>query len=188
MSEQLLQQTKQDAFETGALAYFDALHNVAVYLTRDPDEARDLVQETYLRAYRTFDSFQDGTNGKAWLFTIMYSILSNRWRRDRRSVEEPLQDDFEDRFAAAVDQRQIERDLIAGLDRSTEVETALAGLSPEYRGAVLLVDVEELTYEEAAAVLECPVGTVRSRLARGRKALFVALEDYARQRGVLTEN
>jgi RNA polymerase sigma-70 factor (ECF subfamily) len=146
------------------------------------------VQETFLRAYRTFDSFQEGTNAKAWLFTILYSILSNRWRRDSRTPVEVSLDDVEGRFDAVIAvAADAERALLTTLGASPEIEEALRQLPETYRAAVLMVDVEDMTYEEAAAALECPVGTVRSRLARGRKLLFLALFDYARRIGAVRD-
>ncbi len=172
-------------FERLALPLAGALYRTARRLSRRPEDAADLLQETFLRAYRTFDNFQDGTNAKAWLFTILYSIVANRWRREKRAPEEQSIDDVEARFGhmLAIDGASVERDLLARLDASPEVDAALQQLPDAYRAAILLVDVEELTYEEAASALECPVGTVRSRLARGRKLLFLALQDYARQTG-----
>jgi len=159
------------------------LFRTARRIAARPDDASDIVQETFLRAYRTFANFQDGTNAKAWLFTIMYSIVSNQWRADRRAPVEVPVDELEGRFGAALSagQPDAEQVMLARLDASPEVDRALRDLPDTQRAAVLMVDVEELTYEEAAAVLDCPVGTVRSRLARGRKQLFVTLADYARR-------
>jgi RNA polymerase sigma-70 factor (ECF subfamily) len=175
-------------FERIALPVAPALYRTAHRLSR-PEDASDLVQETFLRAYRTFDNFQEGTNAKAWLFTIMYSILANRWRAERRASDDVAVDYVEKRFGAALASPQMnaEEVLLARLDASPEVDKALRELPDAQRAAVLLVDVEELTYEEAAAVLDCPMGTVRSRLARGRKQLFVALTEYARRIGALRD-
>jgi RNA polymerase sigma-70 factor (ECF subfamily) len=162
------------------------LYRTARRLTERQEDAADLTQETFLRAYRTFDNFQPGTNARAWLFTILYSIVRNAWRRRRRFPEERSIDDVEERFGRmlAADDHAVQREPFGPLAASPEVEQALARLPEAYRAAVLLVDVEELTYEEAATVLACPVGTLRSRLARARKQLFVALHDYARRTGV----
>ncbi len=165
------------------------LYRTARRIAGRPDDASDLVQETFLRAYRTFANFQDGTNAKAWLFTIMYSIASNQWRADRRAPIEVPVEEVERRFGAALasEAGDAEQLMLARLEASPEVDRALRDLPEAQRAAVVLVDVEELTYEEAATVLECPVGTVRSRLARGRKQLFVALADYARRTGALRD-
>ena len=166
-----------------------ALYRTAYRLIGGPEDAGDLVQETFLRAYRTFDNFQPGTNEKAWLFTVLYSIASNRWRAERRAPDEVPVDDVESRFgvAMATAEANAEQMLLARLESSPEVDGALRALPEAQRAAVLLVDVEELSYEEAAVALECPVGTVRSRLARGRRQLFVSLADYARRTGVLRD-
>lgn len=176
---------RRSLFERVALPHAPALYRTARRLSPRPADASDLVQETFLRAYRTFDNFQEGTNAKAWLFTIMYSIMANVWRRDQRVPEEVPMEDVEARFghALASDAVDAEHELLRRLDASPEIGSALRQLPDAYRDAVLLVDVEDLTYEEAAAALACPVGTVRSRLARGRKQLFVALREYARHSG-----
>jgi RNA polymerase sigma-70 factor (ECF subfamily) len=173
-------------FEREALPCAPALYRCARRLSR-PEDASDVVQETFLRAYRTFGNFERGTNAKAWLFTIMYSILSNRWRADRRQPDEVAMEDVESRFGVALTSHEVnvEHQLLARLDATPEVDRALQGLPDAQRAVVLLVDVEDLTYEEAAAVLDVPMGTVRSRLARARRQLFIALSDYARQTGVL---
>lgn len=170
-------------FEAAALPVAPALYRVARRFTRRPDDASDFVQETMLRAYRTFQGFQPGTNIRAWLFTILYSILTNDWRRRQRAPEEISLEVIEERFGGAVRASGVdpESNLLQRLDASPEVDSALRELPEEYRAAVLLVDVEELAYEEAAEVLGCPVGTVRSRLHRARKLLFVALHPYARR-------
>lgn len=180
---------RRASFESVALPHAPALLRTARRNTPQPDDASDVVQETFLRAYRTFDSFQHGTNAKAWLFTILYSILANRWQRAYRRPEELSADDVEARFGLALASKapDPEHALLDRLDASAEIEAALRGLPEAYRAAVLLVDVEELTYEEAATVLACPVGTVRSRLARGRKALFVALREYVNRTGALQD-
>lgn len=180
---------RRAAFERVALPVSGALYRTAARLSRSPDDARDLVQETFLRAYRTFDSFQDGTNAKAWLFTILSSILANRWRAERRAPAEVQVDDLDAAFgdAVAAGVPDAERALLERLDASPEIDAALRSLPDTHRAVVLMVDVEELSYEEAAAALDCPVGTVRSRLARGRKQLFLALRDYARRAGALRD-
>jgi RNA polymerase sigma-70 factor, ECF subfamily len=183
-------QTRDDRrveFERLAMPHAQSLYRTALRLTGRAEDAHDLVQETFLRAYRTFASFKAGTNERAWLFTILYSIMSNRWRSDRGAPDEVAVDDLDARFAAALaaSGADAEQLLLARLDATPEVQRALEALPEAYRAAVLLVDVEELTYEEASAVLACPVGTVRSRLARGRRLLFTALSDYARSQRLL---
>lgn len=166
------------------MVFMQPLYRTALYLTHSADDANDLVQETYLRAYRAFDQFTPGTNCKAWLFTIMHSIFNTAYRKSRRE-----QDGMQ---SIALD-AQVEESLrwpsqpedgasLSSLDwADAPVARALRELPEEFRSAALLVDVGELSYEEAADALQCPVGTVRSRLFRARKLLFVALQSYARE-------
>lgn len=170
-----------------------SLYNAALRLTQRPEDAGDLMQETFLRAYRTFSNFDSGTNVKAWLFTILYSIFVNRYRKAQREPESVSIAELEERF-----QRTIEvvdsRAQAAVTDnpnlgwQGPEVQEALDRLPHEFRAVVLLVDVEELSYEEAAMVMNCPLGTLRSRLSRARKMLYLALQDYARKMGYLRES
>jgi RNA polymerase sigma-70 factor (ECF subfamily) len=184
-------------FEAVAVPLLAVVYRAALRFTGRVEDARDVTQETFLRAFRTFDRFQPGTNCKAWLLTIAYSVFVNRYRRQQR---EPV---------VAVDDVDLVPDAArpaaapaASLAATTsapdsafpgtgisdpEVEQALNRLPEAFRSAVLLVDVEELSYEEAAGVLACPVNTVRSRLFRGRKLLWTALRDYAGRQGYPTE-
>lgn len=178
------------AFEAIAMPFTRPLYHTAHRLTRRPEDARDLVQETYLRAYRTFASFEPGTNCRGWLFTVMYSIFINKYHQAAREPEPISLEQLDERFhgttpayAAALDdvwQRGTHLPSAAA-----EVDNALAQLPEMFRSAILFVDVEELSYEEAASVLQCPVGTVRSRLFRARKMLFLALRPYAERAGYL---
>ena len=174
-------------FESAALPFMGALYHKAVVLTRRPEDASDLVQETYLRAYRNFASFTEGTNCKAWLFTIQYSIFVNKYRKAQREPEMLSLDEMDEQFHSATGLQNWEADFAALDWREPEVDAALGKLPEGFRAAVLLVDVEELSYEEAAAVLACPLGTLRSRLARARRMLFVELRDYARTKGFCRE-
>ena len=174
-------------FESAALPFMGALYHKAVVLTRRPEDANDLVQETYLRAYRNFASFTEGTNCKAWLFTIQYSIFVNKYRKSQREPELLSLDEMDEQFHAALGHPEWEADFAALDWREPEVDAALGKLPEGFRAAVLLVDVEELSYEEAATVLACPLGTLRSRLARARRMLFVELRDYARTKGFCRE-
>ena len=179
-------------FEAVALPFMDALYGKAIHLTRSPADAGDLVQETYLRAYRAFAGFTPGTNCKAWLFTILYSIFINQYRKAQREPETVSMDELEETFHCTLGNENWEADFDAltgaGLDwQGPEVNAALGKLPENFRTAVLLVDVEGLNYEAAAGVLDCPVGTLRSRLFRARKILFMELRDYARQTGFIRE-
>lgn len=177
-------------FEQLALPLLGPLHGTAMRLTRRPEDSADLVQETLLRAYRTFASFKAGTNAKAWLFTIMYSIFVNAYRRAQREPDMVTVQVLDERF-----QRSLEiPDWSAHLEilnnpllewHGSEAERALEQLPESFRLAVLLVDVQDLSYEEAAEVAQCPLGTLRSRLFRARKALALELQVYARKIGYL---
>jgi RNA polymerase sigma-70 factor, ECF subfamily len=179
---------KRVRFEETALPWLDALYRVALRLTRQDSDAADLVQETCFRAYRTFENFRPGTNSRAWLFTIMYSIFINEQRRrGRQGVAVPIEVvDADASFdmpnePAAVD--AVTSVVVAGVAVGPEVARALAELRDEFRAVVLLVDAEGLSYEDAAAVLQCPVGTVRSRLFRARRQLAAALRAYTARSG-----
>lgn len=173
-------------FEGEALPHLRAVFTIARRLTRREEDARDLTQEAFLRALGQFESFAAGTNCKAWLFTITYSLFVNRYRRRQREPALMTVDDQHaalDQRAVITQSRRVSTPARAAVE--ADVEAALAELPEEFRAAILLVDVEDLSYEEAAAVLACPVGTVRSRLFRARKHLANSLRDYnvAERRG-----
>jgi len=165
--------TRRAEFEAACLPFMRPLYGAAVRMTRRPDDASDLVQETFLRAYRTFDGFQRGTNAKAWLFTILYSVFVNRYHKERRAPESVPLDEVDERFLASRESDEASRSRRAVT--TEDLEAAILDLSETFRTAIVLVDIEGLTYEEAAAALDCPVGTVRSRLSRGRRGLFLRL-------------
>ncbi len=179
-------------FERVALPQLSHLYTSAFYLTRDKTEAEDLVQETYLRAFRFFNKFQPWTNCRAWLLSILRNLFINRYRQKRKEPEKVDWEKIEQVYESMVEQgEKAERDnpenqLISRL-MDEEVERALRELSEEYRMAIVLVDIEELSYEEAAKVMECAIGTVRSRISRGRRMLQVALRSYALKRGLIEE-
>jgi RNA polymerase sigma-70 factor, ECF subfamily len=177
-------------FEAAALPFMDALYNQALRLTRHSEDASDMVQETYLRAYRTFANFKEGTNCKAWLFTILYSIFVNKYRKHQREADTVSIEELEQTFHRTLTDGDWEKKFVAltrpELDwQEPELSQALAKLPEDFRAAVLLVDVQAFTYEEAAAALKCPIGTVRSRLFRARRMLFLELKDYARKIGLM---
>ena len=180
---------KQAEFEAVALEYFDALYNTAMRMTRNPSAAQDLVQETYLKAYRFFDRFEPGTNLKAWLFTILRNTYINTYRQTARQQQ---QVDFEhvslfyaDTSAAPEwqDRGSVEEMLRHVVQ--DDVKRALDELPEEYRMVVLLADLEDFSYKEIAAIVDCPVGTVMSRLFRGRRLLRKSLEDFAKKSGYI---
>jgi len=158
-----------DGFEAEALGYLDSLYGTALRLTRDPSDAEDLVQDTYLKAFRFAGSFERGTNLKAWLFTILHNTYRNRRRHGSR---DPVDVDSEVVEAAAEGEAAHSPEAIllrATIDR--DLQAALDALPDQYREAVWLRDVEELTYQEIAAALDVPMGTVMSRISRGRRLL-----------------
>jgi RNA polymerase sigma-70 factor (ECF subfamily) len=175
-------------FEREAIPLLKDAYNLALRLTRRAEDAREVVQETYLRAYRTFGNFRYGTNCRAWLFTILYSVFVNRYRKERREPKALSVEELEERFHRTLESKgaaNLVTESAAPTWTDPDVERAVSDLPPKLRTTVLLVDVGELTYEEAATALGCPVGTVRSRLSRARKTLFVTLERYARRAGYL---
>lgn len=174
-------------FERVALPHLDQVHTSALYLAGDADRASDLTQETFLRGYRFFHQFATGTNCRAWLLTILHNTFRNRYRAERRERERVDVDDpsAAAEIAAAVDARDDPQDLVLDGLLDEEVTQALGSLPEEFRSAVVLVDLQDLTYEESARVLDCPVGTVRSRLSRGRHLLATRLRSYALRHGIL---
>jgi RNA polymerase sigma-70 factor, ECF subfamily len=178
-------------FADQAMQYAPQLYSAAMRMTRSQADAEDLVQDTYLRAYRGFDSFTEGTNLRAWLFRILTNAYINSYRaKQRRPVESDLQD-VEDRYLyrrlGALDALMASRsaeDQLFDLITDDEVKQALEDLPENFRLAVLLADVEGFSYKEIAEILDIPIGTVMSRLHRGRKAMQKALFDYAHARGL----
>lgn len=177
-------------FEALALPFMKSLYNTALRLTHHPEDASDLVQEAYLRAYRTFSNFTLGTNCKSWLFTIMYSVFVNKYRKEQREPEAVSLEEMEGKFNRCIEAKDWDSHLAISQTpnlnwKSPEVDAALNRLPETWRSSILLVDIEEMSYEEASAVLICPVGTLRSRLFRARKQLFLELQDYAQKMGYI---
>jgi len=174
-----------------ALPHLDALYNLALRLTRNPGDAEDLVQDAYLRAFRFFDSYRAGTHIKAWLFRILRNTFINRYRAARvrprevdfAKVEAIYERTVEEQFLGRTRPRDPERILMeAVLDG--EIEQAIAALPEEYRSVVILALVEEMSYREIASALSIPLGTVMSRLHRGRKLLQASLLEFAGRKGI----
>lgn len=162
-----------DAFAAEALALLDNLYGTALRLARDPDVAQDLVQDTYLKAFRSRGRFAAGTNLKAWLFTILHNTWRNRRRdaaRARVSFDSEVVDDAGE--TAADGPGETPETLLLRADFDAELRTALAALPAAFRDAVWLRDVEELSYQEIARILKIPIGTVMSRISRGRRQLY----------------
>ena len=162
-------------FERAALSHLDSLYGTALRLTRRPADAEDLVQDTYLKAFRSAHQFQPGTNLKAWLFTILHNTFRNTRRHDGRN---PVDVDSEavDRAADDTSGGASPEQLLASATIDGDLQAALDALPEPFRQAVWLRDVEELSYAEIARALDVPIGTVMSRISRGRRALFDALQ------------
>src|SRR5206468_1242356 len=179
-------------FEELAMEHMGSLYTAALRMTRSPSDAEDLVQETYLKAYRAFESFQEGTNLKAWLYRILTNTFINSYRAKKRRPEQTEIDEVEDLYLyrrlggleAAAAGRSAE-DEVMDLFTDTEVKSAIESLPDQFRMAVLLADVEGFSYKEIAEILDIPIGTVMSRLHRGRKALQKSLFDFGKERGLV---
>ena len=182
----------QAKFTELATPYMDALYSAAMRMTRNPADAEDLVQETFLRAYRGFGGFQDGTNLKAWLYKILTNTYINIYRAKQRRPDEVDFDDVEDfalyRRIGGLEAAQAgvtpER-LVLDAMPDQAVKDAIEALPEQFRVAVLLADVEGFSYKEIADITGVPIGTVMSRLHRGRKQLEKRLADFAVERGLL---
>lgn len=179
---------RRRSFEAETLPHLARVHAAARRFA-GPEASEDLTQETYLRAYRTFDNFEPGTNALAWLLTILRSIYLNRQRRGVREpeVQEPQTlETTAARSMATIDWEasELARATAGRWGAGEVVGEALDRLPEDFRTVVLLVDLHELSYEEAAEALDCPVGTVRSRLARARRRLAAELAEYARHQGL----
>jgi len=180
----------RERFERDVLPLLPSLYGAAMRMTRNPADAEDLVQDTYLRAFRGFAGFQEGTNLKAWLYRILTNSFINTYRKKQRepqTVEGPDDADewyLYDRLGGRSVEVSAENEV---LDRipDADVKAALESLSENFRLAVLLADVEGFSYKEIAEIMDVPIGTVMSRLHRGRKALERALFDTAKERGLI---
>jgi len=178
-----------DEFEAVAMPFVDSLYNTALRMARNAEDAEDLVQEAYLKAYKYYDKFEPGTNFKAWLFKILKNTFINSYRKKQRT---PPQSDFaeiEDAFEnqvhdAAQTVKGPEQELLEGV-LDEDVQRAIDELPDDYRMAIVLADLEGFSYKEIAQILEVPLGTVMSRLYRGRKLLEAAMLGYAREHGYL---
>lgn len=164
-----------EAFAREALAYVDSLYGTAMRLTRRPADAEDLVQDTYLKAFRSASQFQRGTNLKAWLFTILHNTFRNMLRHDGRNPVDVDSDYVEQAPAYAATEHSPE-ELLTRATLDADLQAALDALPDAFRQAVWLRDVEELSYAEIAKVLDVPIGTVMSRISRGRRALYERLQ------------
>jgi RNA polymerase sigma-70 factor (ECF subfamily) len=174
--------SNQSSFDAQMLPHIDALYRTALGMTRNPQDADDLVQETYLRAFQYFHQFEGGTNARAWLFRILTNLFINNYRKRTREPERVSYDEMEDFFLynRLADVHHSEGGLSpeAAIMQKVEVEAiqeAIDKLPDEYREAVILSDLNEFSYQEISEMLEIPIGTVRSRLSRGRKLIQKSL-------------
>jgi RNA polymerase sigma-70 factor (ECF subfamily) len=180
---------RRKRFEDEALPHLDALYSMALRLSRNSDDAGDLLQETVLRAYRFFHQFETGTNCRAWMLTILFNNFRNGYRKSSREQPSASTEEFERKLeteSLRVDPAASNPEAMLSVQgMEGEVETALAGLPAEFREAILLVDIEELSYQEVSGVLDIPIGTVKSRVSRGRAILRDSLTAFARARGLV---
>lgn len=182
---------KKKEFERITLGHIHALYNMALKLTRNEAEAEDLLQDTYVRAFRFFDHFEPGTNAKAWLFKILRNSFINRYRRSQKRPEEVdfsrIDEVFESIVESGVTSARVKGPEEEMLSRSLHepVQEALRDLPQDYRMVLVLAVVEGFSYKEIAAAMDCPIGTVMSRLHRARKHMQVRLTEYARGQGLI---
>src|SRR6202045_478462 len=183
---------EQAKFAELAMEFMPSLYTAALRMTRNPADAEDLVQETYLKAYRGFGGFQEGTNLKAWLYKILTNTFINSYRSKKRRPEQTELGDVEDLYLyrrlgglqAAAAGRSAEEEVLEHFTEA-DVKDALEALPERFRMAVLLADVEGFSYKEIAEITDVPIGTVMSRIHRGRRALQKALHDVAEARGLV---
>lgn len=181
---------KQKDFDEEIIPHLDALYNFGLRLTSDPNDAEDLVQDTIVKAYRFFSSYEKGTNAKAWLFRILKNSYINNYRKKSKKPQEVDYNEVATFYETIRAERTETSDLEDKMFRELiddELSNALDNIPEDFRTVVLLCDVEDFTYEEIANMLDVPIGTIRSRLHRGRNLLKAELMDYASKRGYASD-
>ena len=176
---------KRREFEELALQYMDSLYSVALRMTKNPGEAQDLVQDAYLRAYRFFDKFEPGTNFKAWLFKILKNVYINKYRKELRKPQ--MVDISSVEALNSLQGPTTPEDEIFNKLLDDDVTRAMDALPEDFRLAIMLADLDGLSYKDVAKILDCPIGTVMSRLHRGRKLLKNNLYEYAKAHGYVKD-
>jgi len=177
---------KQSVFNGEFMPHINSMYNFAYRLTLDPDDAKDLLQDTYLKAYRFIDSFQRGTNAKAWLFRILKNSFINDYRKKSKEPSKVDYQEVESYYNSEEVDRQITPDLRVEALKDMigdEISNALNALDVDFRTVIILCDLEGFKYDEMAKILDIPIGTVRSRLHRARNLLKEKLSTYAKQMG-----
>jgi len=184
----------KEAFAREAVPHLDALYATAVRLTRNEGDAEDLIQETMFKAYRYFDKYEQGTNCKAWLFKIMTNTFINRYRKAQKRKEFTIDEDFRPLAERAVlpeknplHQHFGDQETMFYRLFSDEVKSALEEIPVDFRMVVLLADLQDFAYKDIAEIMDCPIGTVMSRLYRGRRMLQQKLHEYALKNGYVSE-
>jgi len=190
LSPEELEKRRAD-FQVEAMPHMNLLHNYAYKMTSNQLDADDLLQETYLRAFRFFHKFEKGTNCKAWLFRIMKNLFINKYRKNQKEPGKvdygEIENFFDNIRSEKIDSTDLQQKVFSNL-LDDDVTNALNSLQDDFKTVVILCDLEGLSYEEIADFVQCPIGTVRSRLHRGRKMLQEKLYNYAKTRGYDVES